>query len=331
MVSDIIVYAGTVGQGIWRSEDGGETFTRSCAGMFMEAEVRALAVHPHDAKVLYAGTDCGLYRTDDGGRQWQRLETPFDPGHGWPAGTLIWSLLIHPRRPDTLFAGTCPPAIYRSPDAGASWQQLEVELVAECGPIVYSRVTCIIADPADDDTIWAGIEIDGVRRSADGGATWQRLGEGLSSPDIHALAIVPGQPRRILAATNNDLNVSTDEGATWQPQHVKDRFPWGYCRAIVARADDPRTLFLGNGNGPPGTAGALHLSRDGGVSWQQADLQPSPNSTIWTFATNAADPDLIFCASVNGYLYRSADGGATWRKCRHEFGEVRSLAWLPAA
>ncbi|HJT78764.1 MAG TPA: hypothetical protein VJ739_16285, partial [Gemmataceae bacterium] len=63
------------------------------------------------------------------------------------------------------------------------------------------------------------MEIDGLRRSRDGGRTWQAIGSGLSSQDIHALVIVPesGGGRRMLASTNNDVNLSTDGGATWQP------------------------------------------------------------------------------------------------------------------
>ena len=64
---------------------------------------------------------------------------------------------------------------------------------------------------------------------------------------------------------------------------------------------------IGNGNGPPGTAGALQISRDAGRSWRQAPLAPPPNSTIWCFATHAGDPDLLFCASINGYVYRSEE------------------------
>jgi photosystem II stability/assembly factor-like uncharacterized protein len=95
---------------------------------------------------------------------------------------------------------------------------------------------------------------------------------------------------------------------------------------MIAKPNDPRVLLLGNGNGPPGTAGALQVSRDGGQSWMQAGLPVAPNSTIWSFAAHSGDPDLLFCTSINGYVYRSADGAATWTKCAHEFGEVRSLA-----
>lgn len=325
MAAKTSVFVGTVGEGVWRSEDAGETFARRSAGMFMESDVRALAVHPQNPAALYAGTNAGLYRTGDGGENWQRLAGPFDPGQGWPGGVIIWSLLVHPQQPETLFVGTCPPALYRSQDGGASWQKLDAEL-PECPPLIHSRVTCLLADPNDADTIWAGVEIGGVWRSRDGGNHWEALSEGLSSQDIHGLAILPGSPRRLLASTNNDLNLSTDEGATWQPQNVKAVFPHAYCRGIQAKADDPNTLFLGNGDGPPGSTGVLQISRDGGLTWERANLPATPNSTIWTFATNAAAPALIFAASVSGDLYRSDDGGNTWAICRREFGEIRSLA-----
>ena len=329
-----VVYAGTLGQGVWRSGDRGETFARACDGMFMEASVRALAVDPRDPRVLYAGTDAGLYRTENGGDRWERLPAPFDPGDGWPAGVAVWSLLLLPRDPDTLLVGTCPSALYRSSDRGASWEKLEAGLADTCPAIIHPRVTCLLADPTDENTLWAGIEIDGARRSTDGGRTWRRCDAGLSSLDIHGLAVVPGRDggaegKTILATTNNDLNVSTDDGANWQPQNIKERIGRGYCRGIVARADDPRTLFLGNGNGPPGTTGALHVSHDGGGTWQTPPLPMAPNSTAWTFAVHPADPALVFCAAVSGYLYRSTDAGEAWSKCRHEFGEVRALAWAP--
>jgi hypothetical protein len=54
------------------------------------------------------------------------------------------------------------------------------------------------------------------------------------------------------------------------------------------------------------------------------------NSTVWNFAVHAADPVLIYAASVSGEVYRSTDAGASWEKLAREFGEVRALAWAPA-
>ena len=53
------------------------------------------------------------------------------------------------------------------------------------------------------------------------------------------------------------------------------------------------------------------------------------NSTIWNFAVNGADADLLYASSVSGEVYRSTDGGGSWTKLAREFGEIRALAWTP--
>jgi photosystem II stability/assembly factor-like uncharacterized protein len=50
---------------------------------------------------------------------------------------------------------------------------------------------------------------------------------------------------------------------------------------------------------------------------------------MWNFAVHAADPQLIYASSVSGQLYRSTDGGTSWRRLPREFGEIRALAWTP--
>ena len=93
----------------------------------------------------------------------------------------------------------------------------------------------------------------------------------------------------MFATTNNDLNISRDDGETWEPQQVKQIFPHGYCRGIVAKADDPRILSSA-------TATALPARRKpAGLPRRRRDLEAgrppeTPNSTIWTFAVNRATP-----------------------------------------
>lgn len=333
MTAGSVLLIGTAGQAVWRSEDGGDTFRLSNGEMFMEAEVRALAVHPSAPSGVYAGTDGGLYRSDDAGKSWTLLNLPFDTGQGWQAGTLTWSVLIDPHDTKTLYVGTCPGAVYRSRDGGAAWQKLDIPLSQTCDYIRYSRVTCLVADIERPGHVWAGVEIGGLWHSADGGDTWAQSDAGMSSADIHGLAILPAtidRPQTLLATTNNDLNRSIDGGATWQPQNITSVFPNRYCRGIAQKAEDPQTVFVGNGSGPPGQDGSLHISQDGGMTWQTATLPTPPNSTLWTFATHPALPDTIAAACVLGYVYLSGDGGVTWRKCSHEFGEIRSLVLLPA-
>ena len=269
--SEATVYVGTVGEGLWRSSDGGATWQRKNTGMYIENEVRALAVHPSDPNLLYAGTDQGCYRSTDGGNHWHRLDCEMND-------LVIWALLVMPDDPDTVLAGTRPAAVFRSRDGGDTWQRLSADMAQECPGIVYNRVTTLNVDPAAPDTIWAGVEIDGAWRSEDRGDTWTRHAEGLSSLDIHGLALVPraGAATALVAATNNDVNTSGDSGASWQPQNVDKQFSWRYCRGLRQHPENPRRLYLGNGNGPPGSQGAAWRSADGGESWERMTLPIEP-------------------------------------------------------
>ena len=59
-MSQTTLFVGTVGEGVWRSTDGGAEWSRSCKEMFVECDVRALAVEPRRPQVLYAGTHGGV-------------------------------------------------------------------------------------------------------------------------------------------------------------------------------------------------------------------------------------------------------------------------------
>ncbi len=319
------LFVGTVGEGLFRSLDGGESFRRACEGMFVECDVRALAVHPIESKTLYLGSERGLFVSRDSADSWTKLPAPLE-------GLQVWSLWVAPSKPEMLLVGTCPSHLFRSEDGGETWSESPAQLVRECPRIVWTRVTCLVGDPENADLLWAGVEIDGVQRSRDGGRTWQPIGEGLSSRDIHALVFVPNresQPRRLLAATNNDLNVSEDDGATWRPLQIGRSMPWSYCRTLIQPHGKPHEILLGNGDGPPGWCGVVGRSLDGGSSWQTAEFPGRANSTIWNFAVHRSDPSLIYASSVSGQVYRSLDGGASWHRLAREFGEIRALAWTP--
>jgi photosystem II stability/assembly factor-like uncharacterized protein len=317
---------GTIGEGLYRSTDGGASFVRACDGMFVECHVRALAVHPRQPLTLYLGTEQGLFRSADGAGNWARVESPLN-------GLQIWSVLLLPSDPDVILVGTCPSRLFRSTDGGRTWAEAEAQMEQHCPRIMHTRVTALAEDPEAPGTVWAGVEIDGVRRSRDGGRTWQApRQEGLSSRDIHALAVVPARgsaPKRLLATTNNDLNVSADGGETWRPLRVGQALPWAYCRGLAQVCGRPEVLLLGNGSGPPGDAGVVAISADAGESWREARLPGRANSTIWNFATHPADPALVYASSVSGEVYRSTDGGQSWEKLTREFGEIRALAWTP--
>lgn len=316
-----ILYVGTIGEGVFHSADGGETFRRAMNGTFVECDVRALVVHPANPCILYMGSELGLFRSENGADDWQKVGAALD-------GLQIWSIHLWPGKPDVILAGACPSRVFRSEDGGQSWQETSGSFEQRCPRIMHTRVTALAAEGQD---AWAGVEIDSIWRSRDEGRTWQKVPADLSSPDIHSLAVVPaakGKPRRVIAATNNDVNIS-DDGDNWRRLDVGKQAPRSYCRGLKQIAGRPERLLLGVGDGPPGSVGFIAVSDDAGDSWRAAAMPGPANSTIWNFATHPSDPDLVYASSVSGQVYRSTDAGSSWTKLAREFGEIRALAWAP--
>lgn len=322
MVHDVTICVGTVGTGIWRSPDGGESWAQVRAGLWGESRVYGLTVHPEDPHVLYAGTDDGIYRSVDSGQHFERLESPMNGMH-------VWKIAVDPVEPQTLFAGTRPSALFRSRDGGQYWEQLEVELAKECPAVVIPRVTALAVDPTNHNVIWAGIEVDGVRRSLDGGETWTHIAGELDDPDIHDIAIAPSG--KVIVSTPREIFVSTDTGEHWQRLGVREQFAFPYCRGLALKPDNADIMFVATGDGAIGSTGAIQRSLDGGQHWERPPLPVAPNTPVWTFATHPANPNLIVSCSHYGELFLSEDSGNSWDKVQREFTEIRALAWAPNA
>lgn len=317
-----LLCVGTAGMSVWFSRDDGETWIRPYieSGLYLEARVWALSAHPARPGEVLAGTDSGLYRWNESTQKWAHLPSLLDDYD-------IWSMAQAPDDPDTIVVGTQPANIFISTDGGRSFAGTKGSFADACIFVGKPRVTQILFDPMDRDTLWAGVEIDGVHRSTDRGRTWKKVGQGINSEDIHGVAVVRNGGKLVYATTNRGLNVSRDNGETFAFQELDS--PWQYTRTIVPRADGDDMVFLTNGNGPPGSTGRLLRSKDFGAHWEDANLPGDLNSTPWTVATHPSDPKLIFVCSNLGQLFRSTDGGNSWTKLPREFGEVRSTIWQP--
>jgi photosystem II stability/assembly factor-like uncharacterized protein len=323
MTGAITICVGTVGSGAWTSTDGGDSWRRVGRGLGNESRIYGLAAHPCEPQTVFAGAEDGLYKSTDGGRSFEHVDTPMNRMD-------VWKIAFDPSDPDTIFAGTRPAALFRSKDGGRQWHQLRVDMVEECPNVGVPRVTALAVDPSDPNVIWAGVEVDGVRRSLDGGETWTRISGGLSDPDIHDVAVrQSGNAKTVLTSTPREIFASTDRGESWQGLGVGKHFALPYCRGLAVKADDPGTIFVATGDGAAGATGAIQRSRDGGQNWEQLSLPGAPNSPIWAFATHLADPGMIVACSHYGELYASQNAGDSWRKLPREFTEVRALAWTP--
>jgi photosystem II stability/assembly factor-like uncharacterized protein len=157
--------------------------------------------------------------------------------------------------------------VYRSRDGGQRWEKLAVDLAKECA-IGTPRVTATVVDPDNPHIVWAGVEIDGVHRSLDGGDTWGRMAGGLADPDIHGMVIARGNPTQVLTSTPREIFASTDVGESWQRMHIAQQFPAPYCRWIAVKPDDPQVIFAACGDSAIGSSGNLQRTTDGGQSWR---------------------------------------------------------------
>jgi photosystem II stability/assembly factor-like uncharacterized protein len=328
------IRVGTAGQGILRSVDDGATWHRLGLKEAIEFDgvVRALAVDPQDPSRVFAGADAGICLSADGGAHFERLSSPAD-------GMTVWALAIDPNNPRHVLAGTGAPsraAMFRSTDAGLTWQRLPIEIPEFCRGVNRPRILSICFDPDDGRDVWFGIEEGGAWRSRDLGDSWERVDHeqsSIASPDIHALSILPASaahPKTHLVLTVNSVYTSTDGGDSWAGEASRPRFDGlYYTRTVQPVLGEPDTLLIAIGDATPGTRSRIYRSADRGRTWDPAIQHTAPNSTFWAFGVHAADSRLVFAGTKYGHLFRSMDGGRSWFKEWRDFSEITAVAWTP--
>ena len=293
-------------------------------GLPDELEVRCIALRGADA--IYVGTQHGPYRSTDGGESWGRLPLP-------GLETVVWSILALGAK--TLLVGAQNTTIYRSDDDGASFRALDVPTPeGACVMAFPTRVIRMAADPANEDEIYAALEVSGVVRSLDGGESWCDCSAGLiglarqdrlksqigtkdsneGMMDSHALLVSPSRPGTVFLANRMGLFRSPDKGESWVEMGIGQYSNLTYARDLRVFPHDPNTLFAALSDTAANGPGSLYRSQDLGESWSRFDHGLSIDSTLMTVATSAATPDRIYCAARKGQVFGTEDGGKSWQE-----------------
>ncbi|MBI1819381.1 MAG: hypothetical protein HYR81_03540 [Nitrospirae bacterium] len=245
------VYAGTFGDAIYRTSDGGQRWHSINLGLKGHVSVvNGFAFYPKDSKTILTATTVGVFKSTNEGGEW--IEKV-----GEMESVYTVSIAIDPKNSDLVYAGTSG-GIYKSADLGEHWQKKNDGLIKnEVGSAMGLGINNILIDPQQNTRLLLGTSL-GVFQSMDGGDHWVQLANGVGSPFVIGLAIDPKNSRVIYAGTDNGVYKTSDGGETWIPKTggLKSKV----IRAIEIDRNQPQTLYAG-------TQGGLYKTTNGGEEW----------------------------------------------------------------
>lgn len=320
------VYAGLAGEtapgrpvesGLYRMHQESGEWETLTHGLPTAPEIRAIAIHPQESNLVYVGTQEGPYRSTDHGEHWEKVNVP---DHGLP----VWSLLFHPHNPNHLYAGYENCELYRSGDAGDSWQAVPVsvrfpEITRAPNANPAKRILMLSGSTADPNIVYGAVEVGGVIRTMDGGAQWENLSHGQylndDVVDTHGILVSRLQPEKVYGISRAGMFCSTDQGDHWQHVRLEPLNAKGlvYCRDIREVPGDPKTIWVAAGANFQSDVGALFRTQDGGVTWARMDMGLQPAHTMFALAFDERHPQRMYCATNGGDVFGSTDGGESWK------------------
>ena len=237
---------------------------------------------------------------EDGAEHTVAVVPPWQKGSGIPAGAEVRALAVCPANADLLYAsfGDGRRGVHWSGDAGLSWTATDL-----MGEDVFG----IAVDPQDCSTVYAGTRRQGVLKSEDGGRSWAGS-HGLGSPFVYTVAVDPTDPEVVYAGTaRRGVYRSYDGGATWRP--------WGLASLPVVDLSvtaDGETVYAATwGAGVYGRPGRTRSAS----AWRAInDGISEEHRVVYDVAVDRKDGSVAFAATGSGGVYRTLDGGRTWRQ-----------------
>jgi len=314
-----VVYAALFAQGgVYKSTDGGRTWTAANRGINLDEawhDAGFIYFDPTDSRRLYYSNSVCLYHSSDAGATWEQRsrECP-----------VITRLAIDPGDGEHLYASgsgssgsSCLAGVYESRDGGRTWERRTSEEMAAPEGDWWHLAT----DPKDFSILYAG----GTRetyKTSDGGQSWTRMLD-------HACNWLAASEMALYCGTDDTLWISADEGRSWgeapcDSGRDRRRLPF----AVVP--GNPQVLYAGDD--------ALAKSTDGGWTWIRVGVPGAIARTRLT--VDPRDGQRLFLSGVDqGHeVLRSKNGGTTWQSMgiygawdrRITIDPLQNLIYLPS-
>jgi len=300
---DVLYAASANGEGTFRSEDRGGSWTWLNGGGLMHPWADELVIHPTDPSTIYEIVDVAdVFASTDSGRTWQEV---------WDTSQFssIVALAAAPSDPDVLYACKNGFGLYRSNDGGRRWRFLHQSGVD------YTYTIAI--HPHDPTVVFSGTnpkpfqDCAMIRRSADAGATWETVLRVEGSDGITSIVFDPSNPKTLYAgsigAQGGRLFVSHDGGDTWRG--LNDTFTmctvWGQPQLVI-HPEAPHTAYIGT------WLGGTWKTSDAGATWRLLEGAPVSATSV---ALDPRHPETVYLGDRSSpTVWISTDAGATWRE-----------------
>jgi photosystem II stability/assembly factor-like uncharacterized protein len=312
--------------GLWKTVNRGNTWT-PIFDDYPAYSLGAVVVDPRDSNVVWLGTGenantrsasygDGVYKSTDGGESWERV--------GLEHSEHIQRILLDPRDSDVVYVAAQGPlwapggdrGLYKTIDGGRTWTRV-LHVSDDTG------ITDVVLHPADPDVVYAaayqrrravgqtigGGPEAGILKSYDGGATWERLTQGLPTVDMGRIALgvdrrIPDRVYALIVARGDHGGFfrSDDAGVSWTRTSEYSGGDPQYYGEIFVDPHRPETIW--------NVEVRIHRSTDGGHTFESLDLPIHVDHHEIVF--DEADPHHMWIGNDGG-LYETWDGGETWR------------------
>jgi len=295
-----LYYMGTAGGGVWKTKDGGGTWTCISDGYF-GGSIGAVAVSESDPNVIYVGegeqtlrgnvsSGRGFWKSTDAGKTWEKI--------GLEKSEHIGRIRIHPENPDLLYVAVIgnlwkpnpERGLYRSQNGGDSWEKV-LYVSDEAGAVD------VVFEPGNPRIMYAG--------------TWQMKRNGY---------------RMDSGGPGSKLWKSTDSGTTWKDISDNPGLPkgvWGIVGVTVSPANPDRIwTIIEHENG------GVFRSEDGGKNWTKVNEDRALRQRAWYYSriyADSKDADIVYVMNVG--FQKSTDGGKTFSRISTPHGDHHDL-WI---
>jgi photosystem II stability/assembly factor-like uncharacterized protein len=320
------------GGDMFRTHNGGKSW--DMLPDMHNKSVRALALALSDSKVLVAGALDGVYRSNDGGNNWQRISSP-----SYTEIKNIESVAIDPKNPDVVYAGTWHLA-WKTTDGGQTWHHIHKGMIDDsdvfsivvdstdpsivfasaCSGIYKSatagelfqkiqgipfsarRTRVLKQDPSNSEIVYAGTT-EGLWKTMDQGKSWKRV----SNPEVvvNDVLVDPRNSQHVLLATDRGGVLASDDGAqTFTASN--HGYTHRYVSAVLADQKNPETIYAGIINDREW--GGVFMSHDGGQHWSQRSTGLGGRDVFTLKQTSSG----TLIAGTNRGMFTLEHNGSEW-------------------